>query len=67
MIDGAPMRIVQSWLANRGSLGDVGAWMKANEDNRAWNACAIAEGQKYLYFKRKWLRRVVVEKPKGEW
>ena len=64
---GAPARIMQSWVANRDSLGDVEAWMKANADNNAWNACAIVKGQKYVYFKRKWLRRVVVEKPKGEW
>lgn len=64
---GAPARIMRSWVASRGTLGDVGAWMRANAENRAWNACAIVKDQKYLFFKRKWLRRVVVEIPKGEW
>ena len=48
---GAPTRIVQSWISNRGSLGDVVAWMEANADNKAWNACAIVKGQKYVFFK----------------
>ena len=24
--------------------------MKANADNRTWNACAIVKGMKYVYF-----------------
>ncbi len=43
-VGGAPAQIVQLWQANCGSLGDVDAWMKANADNRAWNACAIVDG-----------------------
>ena len=34
-----------------GSLGDVDAWMEANASNKAWNACAIVKGQKYVFFK----------------
>ena len=49
---GAPARIVQSWISNRSSLGDADAWMKANADNNAWNACAIVKGDKYVYFKK---------------
>ena len=64
---GAPARIIRTWANNRGTLGDVNAWMKANADNRAWNACAIVKGQKYVYFKRKWLRHVVEQKQKGDW
>ncbi len=64
---GAPERIMQFWVANRSSLGDVDAWMAANASNNAWNACAIIKDQKYLYFTRKWFRRVVEEKSKGEW
>ena len=63
---GAPTRIVQSWVANRGTLGDVEAWMKANEDNCAWNACAIVKGQKYVYFKKIvrgfWIKRTIEKK-----
>lgn len=58
---------MQSWVANRGTLGDVGAWMKANADNHAWNACAIVKGEKYCFFTRKWFAVKIVEKPKGEW
>lgn len=47
---GAPARIAQSWVSDRSSLGDVNAWMKANADNKAWNACAIVKGEKYVYF-----------------
>ena len=64
---GAPTRIINSWVSNRGTLGDVNAWMKANADNRAWNACVIVKDEKFLYFTRKWFRHVVVEKPKEEW
>ena len=64
---GAPARIVNSWRSNRDVLGDEGAWMKANFDNNAWNACAILKGKRYLYFKRKWLSHKVVAVPKEEW
>jgi hypothetical protein len=64
---GAPARIMNSWVSNRGTLGDVNAWMKANADNNAWNACAIVKDQKFVYFTRKWFSRIVVEKQKGEW
>lgn len=64
---GAPERIMQFWVANRSSLGDVDAWMAANASNNAWNACAIVKDQKYFYFTRKWFRHVVKEKAKEEW
>ncbi len=64
---GAPTRIIRSWIANRAALGDTEAWMKANADNRAWNACAIVKGEKYIYFKS-WLGlRRKKEVMKGEW
>lgn len=49
---GAPVRIISQWRANRAVSGDVDAWMDANAANRAWNACAIVKGQRYVYFKR---------------
>ena len=66
---GAPARIMQSWLANRATYGDVGAWMKANVDNRAWNVCAIVKGQKYIYIKSqlKGIFKTQVEIPKENW
>ena len=66
---GAPTRIVQSWMSNRGSLGDVGAWMQSNADNRAWNACAIVKGQKYVYFEMFFNKKFkrIKEIPKGVW
>ena len=54
--NGAPVRIVQSWLANRGVLGDVDAWMKANDNRNGRNACTIQridDSQvRYGYFRR---------------
>jgi hypothetical protein len=32
---GAPTRIIQSWIAKRATLGDIGAWMQANKENHA--------------------------------
>ena len=65
---GAPARIANSWRANRVAVGDVEAWMAANADNRAWHACAIIKGDRYLYFKkRRWGRRSVRSVNKGEW
>ncbi len=64
---GAPTRIIRSWIANRAALGDTDAWMRANADNRAWNACAIVKGEKYIYFKS-WLGlRRKKEVMKGDW
>ena len=48
---GAPTRIIQSWIAKRAALGDVEAWMRANKESHAWNACAIEKGKRYVYFK----------------
>lgn len=43
--------------------------MKTNEDNRAWNACAIQKGVKYVYFKQVFFKKfgIIKEVPKGEW
>ena len=30
-------------------MHNIAAWMKANADNRAWNACAIVKGQRYVH------------------
>ena len=67
-VGGAPARIMQSWLANRAAMGNVNAWMKANADNKAWNACAIVKDQKYVYFE-KILRYMHIKKAinKEEW
>lgn len=66
---GAPARMMSSWLSQRAALGDVNAWMEANRVNRAWNACAIVKGRKYVYFRQDWLglvkTKTVVEK--GDW
>ena len=66
---GAPTRIIQSWISSRGSLGAVGAWMKANANNKAWNACAIVKGQKYIYFQQSFYKKFkrIKEVMKGEW
>ena len=55
-------------LADRATLGDVDAWMRANADNRAWNACAIVKGRRYVYF-RKILRRIPLKRrsDKEDW
>ena len=49
--------------------GDVAAWMEANAAQRAWNACAIVKGQKYVYFKKMFFKKFkrLSEVPKGEW
>ena len=66
---GAPVRIINQWRANRAASGDVDAWMNANAANKAWNACAIVKGQKYVYFKTAFFRKFkkLKEVPKGEW
>ena len=52
---GAPAKIASAWVSNRTSMGDVDAWMKANDNMRGRNACAILRiGQtavEYQYFK----------------
>ena len=48
--------IVRQWCDTRTSLGDVDAWMKANDCRSGHNACAITrltQGRlEYRYFKR---------------
>lgn len=64
---GAPQRIVNSWRNNRAAMGDVKAWMKANAENRAWHACAIVKGQKYLYIKKRRWGRYIISVKKEDW
>ena len=65
---GAPARIAGFWNANRAGMGAVSAWMKANEANRAWHACAIVKGVEYRYFKAKlWGRHEQCVVPRSEW
>jgi len=49
-------RISSAWVANRGSMGDAAAWMKANDNRNGRNACTIqridASNILYGYFKR---------------
>ena len=50
------VQILSSWCANRSTLGDVEAWMRANDNMNGRNACAIRllQGGKieYRYFRR---------------
>ena len=65
---GATTRIVNIWRSHRTLFGDVKAWMLANRNNNAWNACAIVKGEKYVYMKPSFfLKKIVVEVPKEEW
>ena len=66
---GVTQWIVDRWLADRAVKGDVAAWMEANAAQRAWNACAIVKGQKYVYFKKMFFKKFkrLSEVPKGEW
>ena len=49
-------RIATAWIANRSSMGDVDAWMNANDNRNGRNACAIHRIDnshvRYSYFKR---------------
>ena len=49
-------RIVNDWCANRAALGDVEAWMRANDNRNGRNACAIQRIDdsclQYWFFKR---------------
>ena len=44
--------IIQEWLANKDTMGNVGAWHEANNNMFGWNACAIESDNAYFYFKR---------------
>lgn len=50
-------RIACEWVANRRAMGDVAAWMKANDNRNGRNACTIQRIDdfrvRYGYFKRK--------------
>lgn len=50
--NGVSMAIITDWISKRDSLGDIDAWMEANRERRAWNACAIEKDVKYVYFKQ---------------
>jgi len=56
-------------VEGRAAKGDVAAWMEANAARRAWNACAIVKGQKYVYFskKRGFKRRQCISVNKEDW
>ena len=49
-------RIANAWVANRGSMDDASAWMKANDNRNGRNACAIQRIDdlfvRYSYFKK---------------
>jgi len=49
-------RIVSAWVANRGSMSDVDAWMHANDNRNGRNACTVQRIDdshvRYSYFKR---------------
>ncbi len=66
---GNPVKIVRSWLANRGTEGDVNAWMNANCEHHAWNACAIVKDDKYVYVKLRFLgrHRKITSVKKEDW
>ena len=65
---GASVAIINEWIATRGEIGDVEAWMRANKDNKAWHACAIVKGVEYRYFKAKlWGRHEQCVVPRSEW
>jgi hypothetical protein len=44
--------IITRWITDRSVMGDVGAWMNANDRPTGHNACAIVKGLRYYYFKR---------------
>lgn len=50
------VQIVADWCANRTAMGDVDAWMKANDNRCGRNACAIQRIDnshiRYWYFER---------------
>lgn len=52
----APERIMRSWLSLRQTMGDVDAWMRANDNRNGHNACTIQRIDdshiRYGYFKR---------------
>ncbi len=60
-------RIATAWVANRGSMGDVDAWMNANDNRNGRNACAIDSSRNFHYFKKSfwktYSRKIV---PKGD-
>ena len=42
--------IIADFLANKDTLGVIGAWRIANENAHTWNACAIEKDVAYYYF-----------------
>ena len=49
---GIPEIIVQEWINFRQTMGDVDAWMKANDNRNGRNACAIVSNDRYVYFEK---------------
>ena len=60
------VQIINSWCANRSSLGDVAAWMAANDCRSGRNACAILRIDEahiaYHYYERIPLFRIYNKK-----
>ena len=49
-------------------MSDVDAWLMANANNRAWNACAIVKGERYLYLKKGfWKQSKTISVNKEDW
>ena len=62
---GAPVRVAAYWNSRTDTEGKIMAWMRANANNKAWNACAIdAMAGKYYFFRRNRFRsfRIVERK-----
>ena len=49
---GASERIIRAWINLRQTMGDVDAWMNANDNLNGRNACAIDSARNYHYFKK---------------
>ena len=49
---GIPEIIVQEWINFRQTMGDVDAWMNANDNRNGRNACAIVSNDRYVYFEK---------------
>ena len=66
-VKGAPLTIMNAFLANRSAKGDVLAWLEANQNIHATYACAIRKGVGFWYLKRAWLSTKIIMVPKGDW
>ncbi|MDY3228280.1 MAG: hypothetical protein SOW92_01385 [Kiritimatiellia bacterium] len=57
---GASVAIINEWIATRGEIGDVEAWMRANLAHGAYNACAIVKGVEIKYIRFGFLCRTEI-------